>query len=80
MQINRDCKAALVIFNKSIRGFSEIIDKCADSLESHNLCKGEIELARRASEWRFRFQSPTDELREVIIHVFLANLYVEKDA
>ena len=76
----RDCKAALVIFNKSIRGFSEIIDKCADSLESHNLCKGEIELARRASEWRFRFQSPTDELREVIIHVFLANLYVEKDA
>jgi hypothetical protein len=76
----RDCKAALVIFNKENKGFVSILDKCPLQLESHPNFKRAITPRSHPAEWRACFQSTDDESREVIVHVFVANLYVPSDA
>ena len=76
----RDCKAALVIFNKHIKGFTSILEKCPPELRSHPKFKRPIVSKGRAADWRFCFESADDELREVTVHVFVANLYVSDNA
>lgn len=70
----RDCKAALVIFNKSVAGFAatqELVQptltKRPGFLRQHSAPNG---------EWRFVFQSKEDPSREITVHVFMFNLYV----
>jgi hypothetical protein len=73
----RDCKTAIVIFNKEVAGFTEIQKKV------HGIFKGHSNYERiiavdEAGEWRFLFHSKEDSERKVIIHVFMFNLYVKK--
>ena len=71
----RDCKAALVIFNKDVAGFSGIQETINVSLREHSKFLRAMNTGR-AGEWRFVFQSQEDAGREVTVHVFVFNLYV----
>jgi hypothetical protein len=72
----RDCKAAIVVFNKHNAGFSELLQKVPETLAAHPRVRKA--LGQRADgEWRFVFASAEDEAREVVVHVFLFNLYVK---
>ncbi|MCK4818453.1 hypothetical protein KA005_21970 [bacterium] len=74
----RDCKTAIVIFNKHNKEFSAIQEKIPTIFQGHknylNTFSGQNE-----GEWRFRLKSKEDEERHVQIHVFLFNLYVKKN-
>lgn len=75
----RDCKAAIVIFNKHNAKFSELLQKIPEFLAAHprfwkSLGSG------GDGEWRFIFASTEDDAREVVVHVFLFNLYVVERA
>jgi len=72
----RDCKTAIVIFNKYNKEFYAIQEKIPAIFQGHanylNTYSG-----RNAGEWRFRLKSKEDKERHVLIHVFLFNLYVK---
>lgn len=71
----RDCKAALIIFNKGNARFTELLSKVPETLHSHMLFKKEIGQLGNG-EWRFVFRSLEDDLRQVTVTVFVFNLYV----
>jgi hypothetical protein len=74
----RDCKSALVIFNKDVAGFTEIQQKVAQVLPTHpNFLRAKE--TGRIGEWRFVFKSAEDPAREVIVHVFMFNLYLKPE-
>jgi len=72
----RDCKTAIVIFNKHNKEFSAIQEKIPAIFQGHEnyLNTGS---GRNAGEWRFRLKSKEDKERHVLIHVFLFNLYAK---
>jgi hypothetical protein len=74
----RDCKAALVIFNKDVAGFVGVQDTIAAALQRHPKFLRAKDTSR-LGEWRFVFQSAEDAAREVIVHVFAFNLYVSPE-
>jgi hypothetical protein len=71
----RDCKAALVIFNKNVAAFTSVQETVAASLLKAKGCLRTKD-TRGVGEWRFVFQSAEDPAREVTLHVFAFNLYV----
>ena len=75
----RDCKASLVIFNKEVKGFSNVLSDISKELSGHKLFKKEFGDQQKTAEWRFVFFSAEDELREVIVHIFTANLFSPGD-
>lgn len=72
----RDSKAALVIFNKSVKGFSSVIDKIPEAIQQHS-CYVRASECQHQGEWRFTMRSIEDEGRLVTMHVFAINLYVD---
>ena len=75
----RDCKAALILFNKNVGGFSAIQEKAAEILRKHPKHVREVK-SDQVGEWRFVFQSAEDDQRQVAVHVFLINLFVSTEA
>lgn len=73
----RDCKTALILFNKGISGFKEIQEKVPEVLSKHPNHIRVID-ETRLGEWRFKFKSANDPDREITVHVFLFDLYVKK--
>lgn len=71
----RDCKAAIVVFNKNNARFSELIDKMPEIIKSHPRFRKELQ-QKGAGEWRYVLCSVEDELREVVVNVFVFNLFV----
>lgn len=71
----RDCKTALIIFNKQAAKFNDLLIKVPKTLREHQKIKREL-TEDSDGEWRFEFFSAEDESRQVIIHVFIFNLYV----
>ena len=71
----RDCKAAVVLFNMQVGGFKDIQDKVPDTLASHPNALRPLD-SGHAGEWRFLFRSIDDPDRQVTVHVFLFNLFV----
>ncbi|AQQ71696.1 hypothetical protein SMSP2_02073 [Limihaloglobus sulfuriphilus] len=73
----RDCKASVILFNKHNASFMKIKDKIKGLLESYT---GYIKTldSEHGGEWRCKYHSPEDINHEVIIHVFLFNLYCKK--
>lgn len=74
----RDGKAALIMFNKSVAGFSSLQETIAKALPAHGLFlrdKG----CRQTGEHRFAFRAKEDEGREITVHVFCFNLYVSPE-
>lgn len=70
----RDCKTAIVIFNKHNKEFSAIQEKIPTIFQGHKNYLNTV-LGQNGGEWRFRLKSKEDEGRHVLIHVFLFNLY-----
>lgn len=64
----RDCKCALVIFNKRNESFSDVLEKIPASLQDHDYFINEKSVPERG-EWRFRFNDGDGESREFTIHV-----------
>ncbi len=71
----RDCKASIIIFNKDNVEFTEILDKIPKTLKTHRSHKRYLE-QMEAGEWRVVFSSKEDELRQIIVNIFVFNLYV----
>ena len=70
----RDCKTAIIIFNKQVAGFSSLLPKTLDALKSHDrFVRMETE---DQGEWKCVFKSKDDEAMLVYVYVFLFNLYV----
>ena len=74
----RDCKIAIIIFNKDVKGFPEIQGKVPEVFRTHKSYLQTVS-NQPAGEWRYVFKSKDDEDRHVTIHVFLFNLYVTKN-
>lgn len=72
----RDCKAALLVFNKHNGKFSEVLEKIPEALKIHPCYLKDMGY-RLPGEWRLLFRSKEDEARLVTIHVSAFNLYVE---
>jgi hypothetical protein len=73
----RDCKAAIILFNKNIAGFTELLSKVPETCKSHPKFRKDLGV-QSSGEWRYVFTSKEDDLREVTVHVFLLNLYVNE--
>jgi hypothetical protein len=73
----RDCKTALVVFNKHVAGFSDILDKTQPMLESHPRFMKTAAAMSDIGEWRTIFRAKEDASRLIHVHLFLFNLYFE---
>jgi hypothetical protein len=73
----RDCKTALIIFNKDVAGFSKIQEKLPEVLSAHRSFIKQFTI-NEYGEWRFIFSSEDDEDRHITMHIFLFNLYVKE--
>jgi hypothetical protein len=70
----RDSKAALVIFNKAVAGFSELPERMHQAILDHPFFVKEISM-NVPGEYRFVMRSEEDPGRRVTVHAFLFNLY-----
>lgn len=75
----RDCKAALVFFNKTVGAFSSVLEALSQALETHPLHRSVV-LDTSPGEWRHRFASREDSTREVILHTFVFNIFPPNNA
>lgn len=71
----RDCKTALILFNKQAAKFNDLLVKVPEALCEHQKFKREL-VDGAEGEWRYNFFSAEDESRQITIHVFIFNLYV----
>lgn len=71
----RDCKAAIVVFNKHNAKFSGILESVPGVFEAHPRFK-RLRGAEGLGEWQFDMTSREDEGRQVRVHVFVFNLFV----
>ena len=71
----RDCKTALIVFNKDRAKFSELLDKAPEALRK----LPELFVSERKQdepgEWQMRFRSLEDAGRIVTVHLMLYNIY-----
>lgn len=71
----RDCKTALVVFNKDVAGFTQVQGKIREILQQiPNFIQEQG--VHNSNEWRVTLRSLEDPDRMVTVHVFLFNLYV----
>lgn len=73
----RDCKASLIIFNKSVASFSDIQNTIHRTLTAHSNFIRE-KTNQPVGEWRFVFRSSEDSSREITVHVQNFNLFVSE--
>jgi hypothetical protein len=71
----RDCKAAIIVFNKKIAGFSRLQNKVQEVFRAHVGFNSALP-SGAAGEWKFVIESREDSDRLINVHVFLFNLYV----
>lgn len=72
----RDCKTAIIVFNKHNAGFSGILDAIPPVFEAHPNFRKTF-TTDTAGEWQFSMTSREDEARLVRVHVFAFNLYAD---
>ncbi len=70
----RDCKTALIVFNKNNKDFSKILETVVPTVEAHpNFIFNDGQ--QDENEWHFTMQSVDDENRQVRIRIMVFNLY-----
>lgn len=74
----RDCKTALIVFNRDVAGFQGILNRAPGTLREHRLFRGDAAGQFEAAELRLVFASPDDDSRRVTLHVFLFDLFVRE--
>ena len=72
----RDCKTALIVFNKNRDNFTSLLEKAPTALQGSKLYKGEVTGKYEIGEARMVFASPDDDSRRVTVHLFLFDLCV----
>jgi hypothetical protein len=70
----RDCKAALILLNKTVASFASVLAAIPSALDSHPLNRTPAQ-AGALGEWRHRFALRDDPSREVLVHIFAFNIY-----
>ncbi|MFA6373417.1 MAG: hypothetical protein WCW68_12400 [Methanothrix sp.] len=73
----RDCRTSIIIFNKDIARFTDLLQKTKTAIESH-MCFTKMILETDQGEWRCIFRSKEDDARLLQIHIFHFNLYVSQ--
>ncbi len=73
----RDCKTSVLVFNKDVAGFIEVLKKTQSSIETHPRFMKRLDISDQG-EWRCVFRSKDDDARLVHVHVFVFNLYLLK--
>ena len=70
----RDEKTALVIFNKDVAGFSEVIEKAAESVVSHPFCLNFVR-KRKDTSFSYMFRHTDDPAKMIKFELLLFNFY-----
>ena len=73
----RDCKTALIVFNKNNKNFTQILDSVEKSVQSHEHYIKKISQSDE-NEWLFTLRAKDDESRIVKMSVMFFNLYSPK--
>lgn len=68
----RDDKVAIIIFNKDVKKFSELIDKAKNTIESHEKYVSLIK-ARNETSILYEFKNPEDDDKKVKLELILFN-------
>jgi len=71
----RDCKTAIVIFNKDTAGFTDLLAKVPEAIRAHHRFMKMTDDSAQG-EWRCVVRSKDDDARLIHIAVFVFNLYV----
>ncbi len=66
-----------VVFNKHNAKFIELLDKVPQAIRTHPHCVQEIP-GQASGEWRYMFSSEEDDLRRIMIHAFIFDIYTRK--
>ena len=72
----RDCKTAILMFNKSNAEFTALQEKMQSAMREHPLFLKEEQCARKG-EWRYTFKDSTDQRKNITVHVFLFNIFTK---
>jgi hypothetical protein len=72
----RDCKAAMILFNKHNTRFTDLLQKVPAVFATHPSFRSDLGI-RSNGEWRYVFASPGDELQQIFIHVFIFDLHTD---
>lgn len=70
----RDCKTALVVFNKKNKNFTQILESVESRISSHPHFISKVE-EKDANEWLYQMRSEDDENRIVKMNVMFFNIY-----
>lgn len=70
----RDCKAALIVFNKNNAKFSELLERIPEAIKAHEKFR-QVLKEGLDGEWEFLMTSREDDARQVRVHVFVFNLF-----
>ncbi len=70
----RDCKAALIIFNKNNAKFTELLSRIPETIQAHEKFR-QVLSKEKDGEWEFLMTSREDDARQVRVHIFVFNLY-----
>lgn len=70
----RDCKTALIIFNKKNKDFSAILNQIRQLIEAHQAFV-RFDKQLDENEWHFSMQAKDDESRRVQMRVMIFNLF-----
>lgn len=70
----RDCKAALIVFNKNNAKFTELLGRVPETIQAHEKFRQALSKGQDG-EWEFLMTSREDEARQVRVHVFVFNIY-----
>ena len=69
----RDCHAALVLFNKTVKGFKALQDGMPTLLAAHPRFVKHLD-SGQAGEWRSQFRAKGDDARLITVHVYLVDV------
>jgi hypothetical protein len=70
----RDEKTALLVFNKEVSGFSDVVEKAAESVKCHPYCLNMIR-KRKDTSFSFLFRHAEDPEKKVKLELVLFNFY-----
>lgn len=74
----RDCKTALIVFNKNNKNFSQILESVDRTVSAHSNFMSKVG-QNDANEWLYKMRAKDDETRVVKMNVMFFNIYCPVD-
>lgn len=68
----RDEKAAIIIFNRDVKKFTDLIDTATNAVEKHPLCLKALG-QRKGTSYSYLFKNPNDEKQTIKLELVLLN-------